>query len=126
MENNDGKGWKVKYYKGLGTSTGKEFKEYFKNKKIISFNYTGNNSDNAIDKVFNKHRADDRKDWLGNYNKDNVLDVLKSKVNYEEFVDKEMIHFSKYDCERSIPNVVDGLKTSLRKILFSAFEKKFN
>ena len=31
-DNNDGKGWKVKYYKGLGTSTSKEFKEYFKNK----------------------------------------------------------------------------------------------
>ena len=30
-------GWKVKYYKGLGTSTGKEFKEYFKNKKNSDF-----------------------------------------------------------------------------------------
>tara|TARA_B100001093_G_scaffold83901_1_gene75439 strand:+ start:21578 stop:25045 length:3468 start_codon:yes stop_codon:yes gene_type:complete len=121
--NNDGKGWKIKYYKGLGTSTGKEFKEYFKHKKVISFNYTGNGSDDAIDKVFNKGRADDRKDWLGNYDKDNVLDVLKSKVNYEEFVDKEMIHFSKYDCERSIPNAIDGLKTSLRKILFAALKR---
>ena len=35
-----------------------------------------------------------------------------------------MIHFSKYDCERSIPNMMDGLKISLRKILFSAFKKK--
>ena len=32
----DGKGWNIKYYKGLGTSTGKEFKEYFKNKRIIT------------------------------------------------------------------------------------------
>jgi len=31
--NNDNKGWKVKYYKGLGTSTGKEFREYFEQKK---------------------------------------------------------------------------------------------
>ena len=35
-----------------------------------------------------------------------------------------MIHFSKYDCERSIPNMMDGLKISLRKILYSAFKKK--
>merc|ERR1711871_233280 len=35
-----------------------------------------------------------------------------------------MIHFSKYDCERSIPNVVDGLKTSIRKILFGCFKRK--
>ena len=35
-----------------------------------------------------------------------------------------MIHFSKYDCDRSIPNLVDGLKTSLRKILFTAFKRR--
>jgi len=31
------KGWKLKYYKGLGTSTAKEFKEYFAEKKIVYF-----------------------------------------------------------------------------------------
>jgi DNA topoisomerase-2 len=34
-----------------------------------------------------------------------------------------MIHFSKYDCDRSIPNLMDGLKVSQRKILYSAFKK---
>ena len=29
VEHNDGKGWKIKYYKGLGTSTSAEAKEYF-------------------------------------------------------------------------------------------------
>ena len=29
----------------------------------------------SIDKVFNKHRADDRKVWLENYNRDDVLDT---------------------------------------------------
>ena len=38
-------------------------------------------------------------------------------VEYEEFIDNEMIHFSKYDCERSIPNMVDGLKTSVRRTI---------
>ena len=27
--NNNGKGWKIKYFKGLGTSSAKEFKEIF-------------------------------------------------------------------------------------------------
>lgn len=35
-----------------------------------------------------------------------------------------MIHFSTYDCARSIPNMVDGLKISLRKILFAAFKRR--
>ncbi len=122
--NNNGKGWTIKYYKGLGTSTSKEFKEYFKHKRLITFSYTGNTSDNAIDKVFNKERSDDRKEWLENYNRDDVLETDKNKIPYEDFVDKEMIHFSKYDCERSIPNLIDGLKTSLRKIMYAAFKKK--
>ena len=43
---------------------------------------------------------------------------------YEEFINKELIHFSKYDCDRSIPNLMDGLKTSLRKILYCAFKRR--
>jgi len=122
-DENDNKGWKIKYYKGLGTSTGKEFKEYFEQKKIVGFEHSGKISDDAIDMVFNKKRADDRKDWLEEYDRNSYLDTNKSTVTYEEFIAKEFIHFSKYDCDRSIPNLMDGLKTSLRKILFAAFKK---
>ena len=34
-----------------------------------------------------------------------------------------MIHFSKYDCDRSIPNLMDGNKISTRKILYSCFKR---
>ena len=122
-DENDTKGWKVKYYKGLGTSTGKEFKEYFENKKMVGFNHSGKESGDAIDMVFNKKRADDRKDWLKYYDRDAYLDTSKINVSYEEFINKELIHFSKYDCDRSIPNLMDGLKISLRKILFASFKK---
>jgi DNA topoisomerase II len=117
-------GWTIKYFKGLGTSTSAEFKEYFANKKIVDFVYTGQTSDDTIDKVFNKERPDDRKTWLENYDKTAYLDTNRPNVQYEEFINREMIHFSTYDCARSIPNMVDGLKTSLRKILFSAFKRK--
>jgi DNA topoisomerase-2 len=119
----DIKGWKIKYYKGLGTSTGKEFKEYFEQKKIVGFEHTGETSVKAIDMVFNKKRADDRKLWLEDYDRELYLDTSKPSVTYEDFISRELIHFSKYDCDRSIPNLMDGLKTSLRKILFAAFKK---
>ena len=122
-EENDVKGWNVKYYKGLGTSTSKEFKEYFANKKIVYFTHEGVISDNVVDMVFNKKRSDERKDWLTNYDRNSYLDTNNEKVSYTDFVNKELIHFSKYDCERSIPNMMDGLKISLRKILYSAFKK---
>lgn len=119
------KSWKVKYYKGLGTSTGKEFREYFENKKVVNFCYNEDEktSDDAIDMVFNKKRADDRKAWLGAYERDRFLNTGDANVRYEDFINKELIHFSKYDCDRSIPNLMDGLKISLRKILYSAFKK---
>ena len=123
QNNNDIKSWKIKYYKGLGTSTGKEFREYFENKKIVGFQHSGDKSNDTIDMVFNKKRADDRKDWLEEYQRDSYLDTNKSSVTYEEFINREFIHFSKYDCDRSIPNLMDGLKISLRKILYSAFKK---
>ena len=114
--------WKIKYYKGLGTSTGKEFREYFKEKKVVGFEL-GEKSDDSIDMIFNKKRSDDRKEWLRNYDRNLYLDTKDETIKYEEFIDKELIHFSKYDCDRSIPNLMDGLKISLRKILYSAFKK---
>ena len=116
-------GWTIKYFKGLGTSTSAEFKEYFSHKKIVDFSYQ-ESSDDMIDKIFNKKRADDRKDWLEKYDKNAFLDTNKKTVLYDEFINNEMIHFSTYDCARSIPNMVDGLKTSLRKILYCAFKRR--
>ena len=73
--------------------------------------------------AFNKKRADDRKDWLGEYNPDSVLNPDNNNVSFEEFINNELIHFSKYDCDRSIPNMMDGNKISTRKILFAAFKR---
>ena len=116
-------GWSTKYYKGLGTSTGKEFMEYFANKKMVEFVHTGQSSDDHLDMAFNKKRADDRKEWLSNYSREAFLDTSKPAIPYEEFIDRGLIHFSIYDNERSIPNLMDGLKISLRKILYAAFKK---
>ena len=126
-EHNDVKGWAIKYYKGLGTSTGKEFKEYFENRKIVEFESSSlEKTDDIIDMVFNKKRADDRKDWLRLYDREAYLDTGNKTVSYEEFINREFIHFSKYDCDRSIPNLMDGLKISQRKILFAAFKRNLN
>ena len=123
-QNNDPRGWNIKYYKGLGTSTGKEFREYFEKKKIVGFEHVAETSNDAIDMIFNKKRSDDRKTWLSGYDRGSYLDTGKDNVTYDEFINKEFIHFSKYDCDRSIPNLMDGLKISLRKILFASFKKR--
>jgi DNA topoisomerase II len=114
--------WKVKYYKGLGTSTSKEAKEYFVDLKRVDY-FVTDQSREKLDMVFNKDRASDRKEWLLKYNYNRVLDSSQRLVSYENFIDEELIHFSSYDVKRSIGSSIDGLKPSQRKILFSCFKR---
>ena len=114
-------GYKVKYYKGLGTSTRDEAKEYFTHVNAVKFDYA-EDADVCIDLAFNKGRADDRKEWLKAYDK-SALIPAGNKLPYSDFIHKDLIHFSYYNLERSIPNVMDGLKTSQRKILYAAFKR---
>ena len=74
--------------------------------------------------AFDKTQASNRKAWLKNYDKDNILTQDQKKVSYTDYVNKDLIHFSNYDNKRSIPNLCDGLKPSQRKILYSVFKKK--
>jgi DNA topoisomerase II len=116
------KDWKIKYYKGLGTSTNEEAKQYFKDLKIITYKYD-KDSDFSVELAFNKSKADDRKLWLSDYDRQDILDYSKTEVKYEDFIHKELIHFSNYDLERSIPCMVDGFKISQRKIIYSCFKR---
>jgi DNA topoisomerase-2 len=115
------KGFKIKYYKGLGTSTRDEAKDYFTKPQGVQFDFT-QGSDEAIDLAFNKKRADDRKVWLQGYDK-SALIPTGLKLPYTDFIHKDLIHFSNYNLERAIPSVMDGLKVSQRKILYAAFKR---
>jgi DNA topoisomerase-2 len=128
-ENNNG--WETKYYKGLGTSTSTEAKVYFddfENKKIEYLWKINNDEECVVNELkmnlaFSKKEADLRKVWLKNYNKQVILEQSEKKVLYSDFFDKDFIHFSNYDNERSIPCICDGLKPSQRKVLYGVFKK---
>ena len=162
--------YKIKYYKGLGTSTTVEAKEYFidietklinyfwenvdkeisvklsksnsesESKIILKDEESDNDSeddneknisedifipvhddDDAIKLAFDKTRANDRKKWLMNYDKNNVIKNETKIIPYYDFIHSDLIHFSNDDLIRSIPSVIDGLKPSQRKILYGAF-----
>ena len=40
-----------------------------------------------------------------------------------DFINKELIQYSRQDCIRSIPSMIDGLKPSQRKVLFGCFKR---
>ena len=126
-QNNDARGWTVKYYKGLATSDDDETKEYFSNFKRhkIDFQYDGDHDEERIRLAFSKKRADDRKEWLADLDPSvTYIGHDKDKVTYSEFVDKELILFSNYANVRAIPSVVDGLKPGQRKILWVCLRNK--
>lgn len=112
--------WKIKYYKGLGTSTSDEAKEYFVNldKHLIKFNWD-NKADKSIILAFSKKQVDNRKKWLAEYDRDQILDITTGNITITDFIHKELKHFSNDDNIRSIPHLLDGLKPSQRKILYT-------
>jgi DNA topoisomerase-2 len=79
---------------------------------------------NHITLAFSKIRANDRKKWLKEYDPNISLDRNLRNITYSEFVNKELIHFSNYDNIRSLPSLCDGLKPSLRKILYACIKKR--
>ncbi|RDX60756.1 DNA topoisomerase 2, partial [Mucuna pruriens] len=123
---NNANGWKIKYYKGLGTSTPQEGREYFRdlNKHRKDFVWDDEQDGSAIEMAFSKKKAEDRKTWIRNFEPGTCRDHMARYINYRDFVNKELILFSRADLQRSIPSMVDGLKPGQRKILFCSFKKK--
>lgn len=122
----DMKKYKIKYYKGLGTNTAEEGKEYFRSLDSHVKEFTSSTQDDdSIDLAFSKSRAADRRQWLESYyDADEFIDPKTRMISYTDFVNKELVQFSFSDNTRSIPSVVDGLKPSQRKILYACFKKK--
>lgn len=117
------RGWTLKYYKGLGTSTPAEAREWFEKLHEIKYVWDAE-SDNSFSLAFSKKRADDRKRWLATYDVKRVLNIGKGgNIDYTKFVNDELIHFSNADNIRSLPHIMDGLKPSQRKILFGCVKR---
>lgn len=117
--------WAIKYYKGLGTSTPKDAKQYFSDlkKHVKSFSPISESDRGLIDLAFNKKKADERKNWLGDFIPGTYLDHSSTNISITDFINRELILFSMADNIRSIPSVMDGLKPGQRKVLFCCFKK---
>ncbi|GAA5985936.1 hypothetical protein JCM10908_006339 [Rhodotorula pacifica] len=125
-ETHDGRGWKIKYFKGLGTSDTNDAKKYFSDmsRHRLPFKELTIEDRTLIDMAFNKKKADDRKEWLRGFVPGTYMDHDVDVVPISDFINKELILFSMADNVRSIPSVVDGLKPGQRKVLFGCFKRK--
>jgi DNA topoisomerase-2 len=122
-------GWRIKYYKGLGTSTSAEAREYFKKIQDLTVKFDMDTmTDDSIVLAFDKKKADARKSWLleSTAKAAGQLEVAYGDVkqlDITDFVHKDLVNFSLADLKRSIAHVADGLKPSQRKVMYSCFQK---
>lgn len=118
--------WTQKYYKGLGTSTPMEAREYFTalDRHLKRFHALQGEDKDYIDLAFLKKKADERKEWLQGFLPGTHLDPEITEIPISDFINKELILFSMSDNVRSIPSVLDGFKPGQRKVLYGCFKKK--
>jgi DNA topoisomerase II len=57
---------------------------------------------------------------------DDFVDHSKKVISIQEFINNELYYFSKEDCRRSIPSMIDGFKPGQRKIIYACFKKNLN
>ncbi|XP_076674328.1 DNA topoisomerase 2 [Andrena cerasifolii] len=136
-ETNNFHTYRIKYYKGLGTSTAKEAKEYFQNmtRHRIQFRYVGDEDDQNIIMAFSKKCVDQRKDWLMKYMTETrrrreiglgerfLYQKDTRTVSFSDFINVELVLYSNYDNVRSIPNMIDGFKPGQRKVLYTCLKR---
>lgn len=117
--------YKQKYYKGLGTSSASEMREYFGqlDKHLKKFDSLNDEDKSSIDLAFSKKKADDRKEWLRTFQPGTYLDPTLTEIPITDFINKELILFSMADNVRSIPSVMDGFKPVQRKILYACYKR---
>jgi DNA topoisomerase-2 len=117
----------VKYYKGLGTSTSAEAKEYFKQIERLTVAFSSDaHVDESMRLAFAKALADDRKEWLTQHmaSPPKVIPYGTVKtLSVSDFVHRDLSNFSAEDIKRSIPHVSDGLKPSQRKVIYACLKK---
>jgi len=134
MKRGDRKGWNIEYYKGLGTHDDKEAAECFIDFEDNLITYEEDNEEettsvmnlafnDGIDKESKQKWSDRRKTWLMDYNPDEIIEQSQKNVSYVDFINKDLIHFSNDDTSRSLPSVMDGLKPSQRKVLYSGIKR---
>lgn len=117
--NEDLKKWKIKYYKGLGSSDTAEIKEdCLQNTVLVQAMEEGDRE--RLFNAFDKGRVSFRKEQV--YRRvqhgDQRGPINLKRQSIQQFIDTDWLDYTLLSINRAIPNLMDGLKVSERKALW--------
>ena len=130
QDNENGRGWTARYFKGLGTCTEEDIKYIFNNPKIVGYVFD-EDAETALKIAFAKGKGDEdrnmedeRKVWLRQYNPKELF-FYPNLLNISTSVIKELPIYSIYHTQRSIPMLMDGLTLGQRKVVHIVRKKNY-
>lgn len=115
-------GWKIHYFKGLGSSKDEHIKMDLEDPYFVSCMYD-DNAEKNIKLAFDEKLSDNRKDWIADWEPVIEIEERMDSQPISEFINKELVEFSFANLHRSVPRLLDGLKPSQRKAVYGAFIK---
>lgn len=118
------KRYEVKYFKGLATSSARDAKRCYQNldRYVVAIDCSNPADLDLLKDCFDKDKVARRRELI-NEPRPPPIDYGQQSISLATFLRGELVAFFRYDNERSIPHVVDGLKIALRKLLWTVFQK---
>ena len=125
-QGDDLKWWNIKYYKGLGTSTSAEFRDYFvkMSDHTQQFKVTGDPCFKAIDDAFSADEVEIRRQFILNYDHSDQFDETPDEIKVNDFIHYQLGNYFMHSATRALPNIMDGLKDVQRKILWVCLNRQ--
>lgn len=122
------KGLKIAYYKGLATSSDADIVDDLKTAPVVTVVYD-DKAKESLDIAFDKTMANKRKEWISKWREvshvDDIMfqsaDIYKQQ-KITDFINTELIDYTKDALFRAIPSQDDGLKQSHRQALYAALK----
>jgi len=116
----------ARFFKGLGTCTDEDIDRAFG--EFVLRMEMDDETPKAMQECFSAAAVEQRRARMRDVSPESALPALASGASsapypISVFLRQEWVRFSLDDCGRSIPHVMDGLKTSQRKILHAVLTK---
>lgn len=114
----------VQHLKGLASSSNDDASEYFEDfqGRLKPFCKMDQRDEEALLLAFHKDKAEEKKQWLQNYDEDDVLDWNQPSISIHDFIHKDLKHYFYSTLKRNLSSQEDGMSHVQRKVLYGSIK----